>query len=315
MEVLTVAFAAEDSKKGGLQNQTSTNGSDTLERKLEEAREQKSSLVIILGKPLGKQFALGLDNMVIGRQPECDICIADDSISRAHAEISKDHNKECSVTDLDSTNGTYLNDKRIKPKERVTLKDGDLLKVGNVILKFVAEGSIDNVFHSDMFNLAMFDDLTGIYNRKSIMDALEIEFKKAKMSNNFFSIITFDLDRLKWINDIYGHAAGDFALEETVETIKTALREGDLFGRVGGDEFLIILERTNLSDACFIAERIRADIEGHDCIYEGHEIPLTISLGVWSPDFTIQSAENLYMRADEALYKAKNNGGNKVAAY
>jgi diguanylate cyclase (GGDEF)-like protein len=315
MEVITMAFAVKDSKDGGVENQTSTNGSDTLERKLEEAREQKSSLVIILGKPLGQQFVLECNNLVIGRQPECDICIADDSISRAHAEISKDHEKECTVTDLDSTNGTYLNDRRIQPKELVTLKDGDLLKVGNIILKFIAEGSIDNIFHSDMFNLAMFDDLTGIYNRKSIMDALEIEFKKAKMSDHFFSIITFDLDRLKSVNDTYGHAAGDFALKETAGTIKNALREGDLFGRVGGDEFLIILGRTNLSDACYIAERIRADIEEHDFIYEGHEIPLTISLGVWSPDSSIHSADNLYTRADEALYKAKNNGGNKVAAY
>jgi diguanylate cyclase (GGDEF)-like protein len=310
-----MAFAAEDSKDGGAKNQTSTNGSDTLERKLEEARGKASSLVMILGRPLGQQFVLDGNNMVIGRQPDCDICIADESISRTHAEISKDYDKKYSVTDLDSTNGTYLNDRRIKPKERATLKDGDLLKVGNIILKFIAEGSIDNIFHSEMFNLAMFDDLTGIYNRKSIMDALEIEFKKAKMSDHFFSIITFDLDRLKWINDIYGHAAGDFALKETVEKIKKALREGDLFGRVGGDEFLIILGRTNLSNACYIAERIRTDIEAHDFIYEGNEIRLTISLGVWSPDSTIHAAENLYMRADDALYKAKNNGGNKVAAY
>lgn len=310
-----MAFAAEDSKDGGVKNQTSTNRSDTLERKLEEARERESSLVIILGRPLGQQFILDGNNMVIGRQPDCDICIADDSVSRAHAEISKDHNRECSVTDLDSTNGTYLNDKRIKPRERAILKDGDLLEVGNIILKFIAVGSIDNIFHSEMFNLARFDDLTGIYNRKSIMDALEIEFKKAKMSDHFFSIITFDLDRLKWINDICGHAAGDFALKETVEIVKNALREGDLFGRAGGDEFLIILGRTNLSNACYIAERIRTDIETHDFIHEGNEIPLTISLGVWSPDSTIHSAEDLYCRADKALYKAKNNGGNKVAAY
>jgi diguanylate cyclase (GGDEF)-like protein len=315
MEVLIMAFAVEDSKDGGIKNQTSTNVSHTLEMKLEEARRKESSLVIILGKPLGQQFVLDYNNMVIGRQPDCDICIVDDSISRSHAEISKDHENKYTATDLDSTNGIYLNNIRINPKESVTLIDGDLLKVGNTILKFIAEGSIDNIFHSDMFNLAMFDDLTGIYNRKSIMDVLEIEFKKAKMINHLFSIIMFDLDRLKWINDTYGHAAGDFALKETVGTINNALRKGDLFGRVGGDEFLIILERTNLSIACYIAERMRRDIEAHDFIHEGNEIPLTISLGVWSTDSTIHSADNLYIRADEALYKAKNNGGNKVAVY
>jgi diguanylate cyclase (GGDEF)-like protein len=315
MEVLTMAFAVEDSKDGGIKNQTSTNGSDTLEMKLEEARGTESSLVIILGKPLGQQFILESNNVVIGRRFDCDICIADGSLSRVHAEFSKDHNKKYTVTDLDSTNGTYLNDRRIKPKKRVTLKNGDLLKVGNIILKFIAEGSIDNIFHSDMFNLAMFDDLTGIYNRKSIMDALKIGFKKAKMTNHLFSIITFDLDRLKWVNDTYGHAAGDFALKETVGTINNALRKGDLFGRVGGDEFLIILERTNLSNACYIAERMRADIEAHDFIYDGNEISLTISVGVWSSDSEIHSADSLYNRADEALYKAKTNGGNKVAAY
>ena len=147
------------------------------------------------------------------------------------------------------------------------------------------------------------------------MDALEAAFKRAKMASQFFSVITFDLDRLKWINDTYGHAAGDFALKETVGTINKALRKADLFGRVGGDEFLIILEDTNLSNSCDMAERMRSEIEAHDFIYDGNEIPLTISLGVWSYDTAIHSVDNLYNRADEALYKAKQNGGNKVAAY
>ena len=315
MEALTLSFTAEDSKGRKIKDQTMTDVSDTFEMKLEEAKKKESSLVIILGKPLGQQFFLKCNNMLIGRGSDCDIYIADDSISRVHAEIFKDHNQEYNVTDLDSTNGTFLNERRIKQRERIPLKNGDLLKIGNIILKFIAEGSIDNIFHSDMFNLAMFDNLTGIYNRKSIMDALEVEFKRAKMANQFFSVITFDVDHLKWINDTYGHAAGDFALKETVGEINKALRKGDLFGRVAGDEFLIILERTNLSDSCCIAERIRADIEAYDFTYNREKIPLTISLGVWSYDPKIHSADNLYYRADEALYKAKKNGGNKVAAY
>ena len=203
MEALTLSFTAEDSKGRKIKDQTMTDVSDTFEMKLEEAKKKESSLVIILGKPLGQQFFLKCNNMLIGRGSDCDIYIADDSISRVHAEIFKDHNQEYNVTDLDSTNGTFLNERRIKQRERIPLKNGDLLKIGNIILKFIAEGSIDNIFHSDMFNLAMFDNLTGIYNRKSIMDALEVEFKRAKMANQFFSVITFDVDHLKWINDTY----------------------------------------------------------------------------------------------------------------
>jgi len=315
MEILTLVFSDSVFKKDGTKNQTLTDVSNTFEMRFEEAKKKESSLVIILGKPLGQQFVLESNKMVIGRGSGCDICLVDGSISKVHAEISKDHNQVNNVTDLDSTNGTYLNDRRIKPREQVPLKNGDLLKFGNVILKFISEGSIDNIFYSDMFNLAMFDGLTGIYNRRFIMDALEIAFKRSKMIDHFFSIIMFDLDRLKWINDTYGHAAGDFALKETVGTINNFLRKGDLFGRVGGDEFLIILEETSLSSSCYIAERIRAEIEAHDFIHAGNEIPLTISLGVWSFDPTIHSANNLYNRADEALYNAKKNGGNKVAAY
>src|SRR5512139_2641696 len=118
-------------------NATLIRESKTLKLKLQEARKSEACLVIVLGKPLGKRFALNSKTMVIGRGSECEIPLLDSSLSRAHAQVLKKDNGRFYLNDLHSTNGTYLNDQQLTPGKTVEVKDGDLLKAGNVIFKFI----------------------------------------------------------------------------------------------------------------------------------------------------------------------------------
>ncbi|MEJ2724513.1 MAG: GGDEF domain-containing protein [Deltaproteobacteria bacterium] len=296
-------------------NDTLVRESATLKLKLEKARKSEACLVIIFGKPLGKTFPLKSKTQVIGRGSECDISIIDRSLSRSHAEVFKKEGGRCYIKDLGSTNGTYLNDWKVIPGKALTIKNGDFLKLGNMIFKFISRGKLDSVFHEDMLNLATLDDLTGIPNRKSIMTALEEECSRAKVAKLPLSIVIFDLDGFKSINDRFGHGAGDLLLKETAKVAQGTIREHDFVGRFGGDEFMIILWDTSLSNAYTIAERIRSRIEKHAFLYEAKKISVTISIGVSTLDGSIQSIKDLFNKADTAQYNAKRNGGNQVSLH
>ena len=294
-------------------NETLVRESKTLKLKLQEARRSEACLVIVLGKPLGKRFALNRKTVVIGRGSECEIPMLDSSLSRAHAELLKKEGGRFYLSDLNSTNGTYLNDQKLTPGKAIEVKNGDLLKMGNIIFKFIGRGKIDNVFHKDILYLASRDDLTGTLNRVSLRSCLEEGFQKARMSRKPLSVIVLDLDHFKSVNDTYGHAAGDFVLKETVKVAQSVIRGDDFIGRFGGDEFMVVLWDTSPTNACIIAERIRSKIEKHGFTYEGKRIPITVSLGVCSLDDSMQSMDDFFKRADGAQYSAKKNGGNQVS--
>jgi two-component system, cell cycle response regulator len=288
--------------------------SETLKLKLEEARRSKPCLVIYLGKPQGKRFVLTSKPQAIGRGAECEIPILDGSLSRKHAQAFKKGAGQYYIKDLGSTNGTFINDRKLLPGKATEMKDGDFVKLGNIIFKFIAKGKIDNVFHKDILTLAMRDDLTGIPNRKSIMANLEEESLRARRTNQPLSVIILDLDNFKSVNDGFGHSAGDLVLKEAAEVIQRVIRDRDYVGRYGGDEFLVLLWNTSRADACIIAERIRVEVEKRFFVYEKRKIFVTLSLGVAGLDDSMQAIEDLVKRADEAQYIAKKNGGNQVSA-
>jgi diguanylate cyclase (GGDEF)-like protein len=304
-----------DDSVDSLDNETISGESDTLDMKLREAKKTPACLVIIHGKALGKQFLLEFQDMLIGRHMDCGICINQATVSRSHARVLRDEGSGFTITDLGSKNGTRVNDQKLSSGEPFPLRDGDFVRIGNVILKFIAEGSLESVFHAEMKNLATVDDLTKVYNKKSIMASLEEGFKVANITGDPFSVIIFDIDDFKSINDRLGHAAGDCVLSEIPETLKGVTRQHDHIGRFGGDEFLIVLRDTSLSNACRIAERIKSKVEQRMFCHEGEEFHITVSLGVASADSSTPSAESLFKAADRANYNAKREGGNRVSAY
>ena len=165
--------------------------------------------------------------------------------------------------------------------------------------------------YKKMKDLASIDDLTKIYNRYYFFNIFNQQLEKLKSDKTIFSLIMFDLDHFKNVNDTYGHDVGDYVLNETCRVVEKDLRENDTFARIGGEEFLILLPNTNIEDAFYIAQRIRQNIEQH----KFKDIPkLTISLGVAEANEPILSTE-LLKKVDLALYKAKKEGRNKVIAF
>lgn len=159
----------------------------------------------------------------------------------------------------------------------------------------------------------LIDSLTGVANRRALKERLKSEMYRFQRYNQIFSLLVFDIDRFKSINDQHGHWAGDRCLKEIVKRIGPILRETDLIGRWGGDEFVLIFAATCLESAATVAERLRKLIQNTRLVYHKHEISLSISIGVAQVLEGDQSIEKLFNRADKAMYKAKKTGGNAVS--
>ena len=285
---------------------------DTLKIRLEEAKSIAPTLVVISGKPLGKSFYLTQETMILGRDLAADISIGETAISGRHTEFLISA-AGVQVRDLGSTNGTFINDVRLSKDVVHTLNDGDLVRCGSTLLKFLKEGKIENIHYGKMYNLATQDDLTQTFNKKAILEILAEEFSRSIARSTSLTLIMFDIDHFKNTNDRFGHLAGDYVLKEVCSLIKNKLIRGkDSLGRYGGEEFALLLPDTPLQIAVDIAERIRTTIEKTQFRFDIQDIPVTISMGLSSRDSTTKSHGDLLATADKALYDAKNQGRNRV---
>ncbi|MDP9148662.1 MAG: GGDEF domain-containing protein [Myxococcota bacterium] len=264
---------------------------------------------MIYGPELGKRIALGTLPFEIGRSSTSDLFIDQESASRHHARITFD-GEHYWVVDLKSTNGTYVNDVAIRDHR---LTDGDLLRVGRSILKFMTGENIEVHYHEEIYRLMTVDGLTQIYNRRYFDEALEREFNRCRRYARFLSLIAFDVDHFKRVNDTYGHLAGDTLLRQMASAVKPRLRREDIFARTGGEEFGVLLPEVGLEGALATAEKIRRIIEITPVKHDPHVISCTVSLGVATLTDEGDSPAGLYKRADGRLYEAKQGGRNCTA--
>ena len=284
---------------------------DSLNVELQKAKEQEACLIIIRGSPQGHRFFLTQSEMTIGRDPSADITIPDQGISRKHAKILK-NGKSVKIQDLGSSNGTFVNDKKVVGE--VALSKEDMVKIGKSILKFLPAGELEILFYGNLDIAAHTDALTKAYNKGYLLEAFEAEFKRAKALHTDFSMIFFDLDHFKKVNDTYGHDAGDYVLRELAQLVRSNhIRPKDVFARYGGEEFVILLAQTSAQAASLLAEKIRASIESHPFTYEGKRLAITTSLGVAELTTEMESSQTLLKAADQALYHAKSGGRNRVS--
>ena len=285
---------------------------NSLLAEIKQAKAQEACLILIRGTPQGHRFFITQAETVLGRDPTADFSITDQGISRKHAKLTRKDDK-IQLTDLGSSNGTFINDKKINPNEPVTLAKEDMIKLGGSILKFLPAGELEILFYGNLGSAANLDPMTKIYNKGYLTEALEAEFKRARALHLEFSLIFFDLDHFKKINDTYGHEAGDLVLKEMTNLVKTQhIRPKDIFARYGGEEFVVLLNNTNTKNAAEIGERIRAAIEAHSFIYEDKRLPVTSSVGISDMKADTESGQALLKAADKALYEAKGSGRNRV---
>lgn len=272
---------------------------------------KRPCLVMIKGDHVGEVYELTNDVIMLGRSDEVDLPISDTSISRRHAMIAN-RVGGFFVSDLGSTNGTYVNKELVSSARR--LSEGDKITVGTITFKFAYQDEDDTEYHQLLRNMAVKDGLTRVYNKRHFMEELSKEFEFNQRNHVGLSIVMFDIDRFKDVNDTYGHSAGDAVLRGLAQLVEREARGYDLFARYGGEEFVFLMRDASLEAAVGLAERVRESVEQHEFEYDGAMLKVTTSLGVFHWDGTedIGHAEALVDRADKQLYRAKESGRNRV---
>lgn len=289
--------------------------SDTFKVRMREAGNVPPSFVLVLGPidQMGKQWFITKPQYVIGRSPECDVFVDDRSVSKTHAQILLAGQK-VSLTDLGSTNGTELGGERLQANKPTPLKNNDLVKLGNVLFKFLERGNIEAATHQKTFDRTQMDSLTEIFNKAAYLTKADEFFKRARMTETPLSVVVFDIDDFKKVNDTHGHLAGDFILKELASVVQNNLiRQNDFFARFGGEEFVLLMSGCPLKRAVEIAERVRNTIEKHIFVFEEKILPMTISVGVATLEADMTSAQMLFEKADQACYVSKRAGKNRVS--
>jgi diguanylate cyclase (GGDEF)-like protein len=292
-------------------DETKISAKDELAKPVSKDRD-RAYLIVLAGASVGEMYKLTKRKVVIGRGSQADIHVVDDGISRRHAEIEND-GESMLIRDLGSTNGTYCNGERITEH---ALEDGDKIQVGSTtILKFTFHDSLDESFQRQMYESALRDGLTKVFNKKYFLDRLESEFAYAIRHKSPLSLVMFDIDHFKKINDTHGHLAGDYALATLANVVSGTIRQEDVFARYGGEEFAVICRGVDLVGAVAFGERIRRMVAAQLFVYQDVELKVSVSVGVAAvPDVGMREHAELIAAADEALYEAKRGGRNRVVA-
>jgi two-component system cell cycle response regulator len=262
------------------------------------------------GPDIGKRVALLNRQYIVGRDSEAGFVVSRSSVSRQHARLFMDDQNRWWVEDLNSTNGTFVNETRIKTQ---LLNDSDQVRFGDAIYKFLSGSNIESAYHEAIHNMAIHDGMTGIHNKRYFMEFLEREIAVSARHGHPLTLVMFDVDHFKRINDTYGHLAGDAVLKDLAQRIRPRIRREDLFARYGGEEFAAVLPSTALPGGVVFAEHLRTLVEERPTLFDNQQIPFTISLGVTTLHREVGvDPLTLIKRADENLYAAKRGGRNRV---
>lgn len=273
------------------------------------------ALVVYAGAQLGRVFPLVPGEQVLGRSPQVNLTLMDEEVSRQHARLSleiQEGQVRVTLEDLRSTNGTYVNG--VPLVGAIRLEAGDRIALGGHVLKLVAMDSLERQFYETLIDQSTRDPLTGLSNRGATLGDLQTYFELSARHSRPMAVIMCDLDFFKKINDMFGHAGGDQVLRTFGERIAQKLRATDIAGRIGGEEFLLILPETDLEGALQLGERLRATIADEPMMVDGLAHAVTCSLGVAERSSEDRDGGALLARADAALYGAKHKGRNRVVS-
>lgn len=264
-------------------------------------------LIVVSGIMLGLQVRLGDEPVIVGRANECALALPHPSVSRQHCRIWLQDGRYL-IEDLGSTNRTFLNGKMVT---RAELRDGDQIMVGSNAIKFFIGSSMEAEYHDELIDLAIYDSLTGFFNRRQFRAVLDEEVDKAR-NRGVLSLLMLDLDHFKAINDHHGHLIGDQVLAGVAQVLRDQIPSGVPIGRLGGEEFALTLRATPRDAAFALAERLCQAVARQPVQTRETTIEVTISIGVACTSPGISTGADLLRFADEQLYRAKQMGRNRV---
>ena len=270
---------------------------------------RSACVVVIHGEGLGRRADIGDAPVLVGRSSEADLVIAHQSVSRAHCRIWRTEDAYL-VADLGATNTTRLNDAKLQGER--TLADGDRITVGDSILKFISQDSVEASYHEEIYQLATHDALTELCNRRHFAELADKEIARAMRHGRPLSLCILDVDLFKPINDRHGHIRGDEVLRQVAAVLRRHARSDDVAARIGGEEFALLLPECTAADAAMLADRLREAVARTMFAPGGEAQRITVSIGVAALAPHRDSRQALMAAADAALYRAKSEGRNRV---
>ncbi|NUP09071.1 MAG: diguanylate cyclase [Polyangiaceae bacterium] len=249
--------------------------------------------------------------VTLGRSPDCTVPFDDASLSREHAHVVR-IGTEYVIKDKDSTNGTFVNDSRTQGA--VSLRDGDRIQLGlHTLLRFTLVTEQEETSLRRVYEAAIKDGLTGVFNRKYLEERIMTELAYCARHGTPLSIVIFDVDFFKKVNDTYGHLAGDNVLRVVAGLLQQSIRVEDVVARYGGEEFVLLLRGTPASEAVQVADRLRSMVQSTNINVGAATISVTSSAGVaCTSELALPERAALLGTADGRLYRAKEQGRNRV---
>ena len=285
---------------------------DEVRESIARAQRKQAALVVLQGSESEIGTHVMLDRAVtIGRDPKTELPLQDEGISRRHCRIAFDKEKSAFfIEDLGSTNGTLLNGKRLQAQKK--LEAGDRIYLGACVVKFTYSDALEVGYHAQMDVLVGTDDLTGLIAKRRFDAAYVRAVEEARRMRAPLAVMMLDLDGLKLINDTHGHPVGAHTIAEVGKLIGQVVSPHGAACRFGGDEFAAFLPNLGKRDGAKVGETIRACVASHRFEKDGVVVRPTISIGVSAYPEDGATAELLLRHADEALYRAKNTGRDRV---
>ncbi len=275
-------------------------------------KQHKAFLTVIRsgGRDLGKHITVE-KSVVVGRDPSCDLPLLDRIVSWRHCRITPLGGEVYIIEDMNSTNGTHVDGGIVKTPR--ALREGEKIFLGNSVIRFSIADEMELGFQDLVSQLVTTDELTGLPSKRAFDDSLDYSLCCAGPQRQPLSILMMDLDNVKKINDAHGHLFGAHIIGETGRLIARELNRIGQACRFGGDEFTAFLCGYDKKNALAVAERIRAAVETAGFEKDTVRLQTTISIGVASFPEDGENVRQIVAAADEALYRAKGQGKNRVS--
>jgi diguanylate cyclase (GGDEF)-like protein len=265
-------------------------------------------LVVLTGNELGKRLVVDR-SLLVGRDPEADLPLSDQMISWHHARI-EDRGDGFALFDLGSTNGTTVNG---ETKAEFILRANDRIVFGATAVSFEKEDALKVDFNENVERLLNIDDLSGLFVRRKFDAEFATLLDAARIAKKALALLVMDMDGIKKINDTHGHLFGAHVIGQAGHMIGGIIRARGIGCRFGGDEYLAVLPDLDCEAACEVADQILRAINTVPFVKDGITLKPGISIGVAAFPADASETGTLFQRADEALYRAKEGGRNRIS--